>query len=105
MIGHEFHRPALLTNTQVPAAWAVGLWAYWTKDRNDKGEHTGRQRYISEAKYHPPTKPRPHYADDKWTYLLKDGPGEKAQEVGWAEEEELEHESPDGPPNLIDLSP
>ena len=103
MIGHEIHRPALLTNPQVPAKWIVGEWPYWTKDRNDKGEPTGRQRYIAERKYHPPTKPRPHYADDKWTYLLKDGSGEKAQELGWAEEGDLEHENPNGTEDLMDM--
>ena len=81
------------------------MWAYWKKDRNEKGELTGRKLYISEAKYHPPSKPRPYYADDKWTYFLRDGPGEKAQDVGWAEEWELKHKDPRyefGVPSLID---
>ena len=102
MIGHETHQPDLLTNTQAPAKFAVGWWVYWTKDRKDKGELTGMKLYISEAKYHPPTKPRPHYADDKWTYLLKEGPGEKALDVGWAEEGDLRPEFPNRPPNLMD---
>ena len=108
MIGHRFHRPAPLTNTKIPAKWYVGQFAYSKKDRNDKGEYTGRKLYISERKYYPPTTPGAHYTDDKWTYLLKDGPGEKAQEVGWAEEKDLEHEDPRGPhvvPDLIDFLP
>ena len=103
MIGHEFHRSAPLTNTQVTAEWGVGQWTYWTKDRNDQGEPTGRPRFISERKYHPST-PGAYYSDDKWTYLIKDGSGEKAQVLGWAEEGDLEHENPN-PPDLLGDSP
>ena len=108
IIGHEFHRPVPLTNTQTPAKWAVEMFAYWTKDRNDKGELTGRKLYVSEVKYHPPSKPGAHYTDDKWTYFLRDGAGEKAQDVGWAEQGDLKQKDPryeNGVPNLIDYSP
>ena len=104
MSGHKFHRPASLTNTQVAAKCGVEDWVYWTKDRNDKGEPTGRLRYVSEAIYHPPTSGA-HYADDKWTYSIKDGPGEKAQYLGEAEEGDLQFDNPNGIPNLIDDSP
>ena len=96
MIGHGFHRPAPLTNTQIPAVWGVGEWAYCNKDRNEKGELTGRQRYIAEARYYPPSVPGEHYTDDKWMYLLRDGSGEKAQDVLWANEEDLLMKTPGG---------
>ena len=94
MIGHRSHRLTLLTNTKIPAIWGVGEFAYNKKDRNPKGEFTGRELYISEAKYIPPTTAGALYTDDKWLYLLRDGPGEKAQDVHWAEEKDLSDDDP-----------
>ena len=84
--------------------WGVGEWAYSKKDRNEKGELTGRLRYISKARYITPPTRDEDYTGEKWQYLLKDGSGEKAQEVGWTNEEDLEDENPN-PPSLIDDSP
>ena len=108
MIGHEFHRLAPLTKTKIPQIWGVGEYAYSKKDRNDKGELSGRQLYISEARYTPPSTPGAHYTDDKWEYKLRTGAGEKARDVHWAREEDLSDDDPRGPhvvPDLIDFSP
>lgn len=44
--------------------------------------------------------------EENWWYLLKDGPGENAKEVGWVSEENIsEWSPPKKEESLIDLDP
>lgn len=69
---------------------------------------TGKKLWIREIKCDSShEKSRSELEDEKsWWYLLKDGPGEDAKDVGWASEESLDDWSePKKEESLIDLDP
>ena len=94
----------MLTNIKYTAMYRRGDIVFDSTDRDSKGEPTYKKLWVWESKYYPsyPTKSG-HGHDDAMLYTLKNGPGEKANVVGWAREEDLDRHFPVEEVSLIDL--
>lgn len=75
-----------------------GEIVYDETDRDSKGQPTYKKLWIWESKYDPVYPPK-----SGWVYTLRDGPGEKANFVGWAREADLSEDFPKEEESLIDL--
>ena len=92
MIALCSNRFTLLTNQQSVAKYCRGETVVIKKNRDPKGRPPGTRFWIWEAKYDPSySKSTTRHEREKiMSYLLKDGPGEDAKDVGWATEASLE---------------
>lgn len=76
------------------------------RDLDSKGNPTHKKLWVWESKWDPSYENSASAEERKkeMSYLLMDGPGEKANCVGWESEENLENWTPAEDEPLIDLS-
>ena len=87
---HGPQRSVILTDIKPSRAiHKRGELVFDINDRDSKGYPTRKKLWVWETKY------VPNYKDSQWgtknaiLYLVKDGPGENAKDVGWVREEDL----------------
>ena len=94
----------MLIDPQFPLCFERGEIVWDTNDRDSNGEPTRTKRWVWETKYDPSYGKKPGNSGGARLYLLKDGPGADAKDVGWASEGNLrEWFPPKEEVSLIDL--
>ena len=93
-----------MTDIKYKPIYRRGEIVYDRTDRDSKGDPTYKKLWVWESKYDPfyPAKMK-WEGDGGMLYFLKDGPGEKANDVGPVREEDLYEDFPKEEVNLIDL--
>lgn len=94
----------MLTDTKYKPIYRRGEIVYDRTDLDAKGEPTYKKLWVWESKHEPfyPKKSK-WDSNDAMLYTLKDGPGEKANDVGPVGEEDLYEDFPKEEVPLIDL--
>ena len=92
------------TKAQPQPIYSRGLIVYDKSDVDSRGEPTRKKLWIWEMKYDPTYESASSHRERKkaLSYSVKDGPGEKAKDMGLVSEEDLRETEPEVE-NLIDF--
>lgn len=92
------------TKAQPQPIYSRGLIVYDKTDLDSRGEPTRKKLWVWEMKYDPTYESASSHRERKkaLSYSVKDGPGEKAKDMGLVSEEDLRETEPEVE-NLIDF--